>query len=77
MLFRSWPEVSESFEQRLLRRLMRAGEELGIELGLQLGGGSRPGALALVIDEVQAAAGELLRWNDPQHMYLHCLCEAP
>ncbi|HAY09145.1 MAG TPA: signal peptide peptidase SppA, partial [Thauera sp.] len=72
-----WPEVSESFEQRLLRRLMRAGEELGIELGLQLGGGSRPGALALVIDEVQAAAGELLRWNDPQHMYLHCLCEAP
>ncbi|CAM5306426.1 signal peptide peptidase SppA [Thauera mechernichensis] len=72
-----WPEVSESFEQRLLRRLMRAGEELGIELGLQLGGGSRPGALAFVIDEVQAAAGELLRWNDPQHMYLHCLCEAP
>ncbi|HJV24124.1 MAG TPA: signal peptide peptidase SppA [Aromatoleum sp.] len=33
--------------------------------------------LQRVFSGLRAEAAELLRWNDPQHIYLHCLCEAP
>src|SRR5574337_138014 len=32
---------------------------------------------AKLFAELQAKAGELLRWNDPNHVYAHCLCVAP
>ena len=30
-----------------------------------------------LVGEVQRSTAELLRWNDPRHLYLHCLCETP
>lgn len=33
--------------------------------------------LGRIVAELQAQAGELLRWNDPGHLYAHCLCGAP
>jgi protease-4 len=40
-----------------------------------------PGAsrspFAAVLADLQARAGELLGWNDPGHLYAHCLCTAP
>ncbi|AVR90215.1 signal peptide peptidase SppA [Thauera aromatica] len=72
-----WPAAGESIEQRLLRRLMRAGEPFGIDLGRAGGHAANPGAFALLLGQMQASAAELARWNDPQHLYLHCLCEAP
>jgi len=68
-----WPEVGQSFQQRLLRKLTGFAEEFGIELP----GHVAPSALGRVLAEVQAPAEALLRWNDPQHLYLHCLCDAP
>ncbi|HRP23981.1 signal peptide peptidase SppA [Thauera sp.] len=72
-----WPEARESFEQRLLRRLLRAGEDLGLDLASGPGGVAHAGALASLVGEMQRSATELLRWNDPQHLYLHCLCDTP
>ncbi|MBX3684468.1 MAG: S49 family peptidase, partial [Thauera sp.] len=69
-----WPAAGESFEQRMLRRLLRVGEDLGIDLA----GRSAPAApLAAAAADVERAARALLRWNDPRHHYLHCLCDAP
>lgn len=68
-----WPEAGESLEQRLLRRLLRAGEDLGIAFGSR----GAPAPLAAAAGEVQRAAEGLLRWNDPRHLYLHCLCDTP
>ncbi|HRO35199.1 signal peptide peptidase SppA [Thauera sp.] len=69
-----WPAAGESFEQRMLRRLLRVGDDLGIDLA----GRIAPAApLAVAAADVEHAARELLRWNDPRHHYLHCLCDAP
>ena len=69
-----WPAAGESLEQRLLRRLLRVGDDLGIDLA----GRAAPAApLAVAAADVERAACELLRWNDPRHHYLHCLCDAP
>ena len=69
-----WPAAGESLEQRLLRRLLRVGDDLGIDLA----GRAAPAApLAVAAADVEHAARELLRWNDPRHHYLHCLCDAP
>ncbi|MER2554912.1 MAG: S49 family peptidase, partial [Thauera sp.] len=68
-----WPEAGESLEHRLLRRLLRAGEELGIDLASR----AAPAPLAAAAGEVQRAAEALLRFNDPRHLYLHCLCDTP
>ena len=69
-----WPAAGESLEQRLLRRLLRVGDDLGIDLA----GRAAPAApLAVAAADVERAARELLRWNDPRHHYLHCLCDAP
>lgn len=69
-----WPSAVESFEQRLLRRLLRTGEDLGLDLAT---GGLASGPLAALLGEVQRSSAELLRWNDPRHLYLHCLCDTP
>lgn len=58
----------------MLRRLLRVGDDLGIDLA----GRIAPAApLAVAAADVEHAARELLRWNDPRHHYLHCLCDAP
>jgi len=31
----------------------------------------------MLLADLQDRAGELLRWNDPNHLYAHCLCAAP
>jgi len=69
-----WPAAVESFEQRLLRRVLRAGEDFGLDLA---GTGVARGPLAGLVGEVQRSTADLLRWNDPRHLYLHCLCETP
>ena len=69
-----WPEAIESLEQRLLRRLLRTGEDLGLEFASR---GLATGPLAGLVGEVQRSTADLLRWNDPRHLYLHCLCETP
>lgn len=68
-----WPEAGESLEHRLLRRLLRVGDELGIDIA----GRVAPAPLAAAVGEVQRAAEGLLRFNDPRHLYLHCLCDTP
>ena len=74
-----WPAAVESFEQRMLNRLLSTGEDLGLDLAT--GGfatrGLATGPLAGLVGEVQRSTAELLRWNDPRHLYLHCLCETP
>ena len=69
-----WPAAVDSFEQRLLRRLLSAGEDLGLDFAAS---GLARGPLAGLVGEVQRSTAELLRWNDPRHLYLHCLCETP
>jgi protease-4 len=66
-----WPGSALSPAQRLLRRL---GDVAATALP------SAPGAdspLGMAFGTLQAEAQALLRWNDPQHMYAHCLCAAP
>ncbi|MBN8463727.1 MAG: signal peptide peptidase SppA [Dechloromonas sp.] len=68
-----WPEAIESIEQRLMRRLIG----LAGSAGLLAGPAVAAAPLATVLDDLQRSGRELLRWNDPQHRYVHCLCEAP
>ncbi|MBN8442114.1 MAG: signal peptide peptidase SppA [Thauera sp.] len=68
-----WPEAIESIEQRLMRRLIG----LAGSAGLLDGHAVAAAPLATVLDDLQRSGRELLRWNDPQHRYVHCLCEAP
>ena len=65
-----WPAVEESMQHRLLRRLL--GGEAGLAAAL-------PGAgpATTLVGALHAVARDLARWNDPQHLYLHCLCAAP
>ena len=69
-----WPEAGASLEQRLLRRLSNFAQALGLEPVASV---RTPAPFARLLSELQAPAAELLRWNDPQHVYMHCLCEAP
>ena len=69
-----WPEAGASLEQRLLRRLSNFAQALGLEPVASV---RTPAPFARLLTELQAPAAELLHWNDPQHVYLHCLCEAP
>ncbi len=69
-----WPEAGESLEQRLLRRLTSFADAFGIEPASSL---VVQAPFARLLAELQAPVAELLRWNDPQHLYMHCLCEAP
>ena len=69
-----WPKAGESLEQRLLRRLSNFAQVFGLEPVASV---RTPAAFARLLTELQAPAAELLRWNDPQHLYMHCLCEAP
>jgi protease-4 len=76
-----WPEAVESIEQRLMHRLLRTAGSLGLAVPSLLPSLSSsslaPAPLADLLAGLQAGLAELLRWNDPQHRYVHCLCEAP
>lgn len=69
-----WPEAGESLEQRLLRRLSNFAQVFGLEPFSSV---RTRAPFARLLAELQAPVAELLRWNDPQHLYMHCLCEAP
>ncbi len=66
-----WPEAAMSLRQRLLQRFMH--------LAATWSPRTQPaeGALAGLLTDLQASARSLLQWNDPRHLYAHCLCEAP
>lgn len=65
-----WPEGRLSPTQILLRQFT---ELAGVRLPEPQPASPFERALAKVQDE----AASLLLWNDPRHLYTHCLCEAP
>jgi protease-4 len=65
-----WPASRISPRDRLLRR---AAEFVGVEATLP----ERPGAFGALMASVEREAEALLTWNDPRHVYVHCLCEGP
>jgi protease-4 len=68
------PQALQSLEQRLLHRLLSSVPSLPTAEG---GGDAQAGPLARLVAGLERSAAELLYWNDPQHLYAHCLCEAP
>ncbi len=66
-----WPVAGESRGQRLLQHLLGS---VGIKTAPAA---SASAPVAHMLNGLRAAADELLRWNDPQNLYAHCLCEAP
>ncbi|THF60139.1 signal peptide peptidase SppA [Pseudothauera rhizosphaerae] len=66
----TWPAAHLSPAQRLLRKFAAFA-------GLDAAPAAGSGVLGRLIGELETAAGELLRWNDRDHLYAHCLCEAP
>jgi protease-4 len=65
------PEVGLTPAQRLLRRL-------SADTGLAVPAAAGPDSpLGLMLAALEAETAALLRWNDPRHLYTHCLCEAP
>ncbi|TAH45682.1 MAG: signal peptide peptidase SppA [Betaproteobacteria bacterium] len=69
-----WPEAIESIEQRLMRRLIGLAGTVGL---LEASGPATAAPVAAVVADLQRGVRELMRWNDPRHQYVHCLCEAP
>jgi protease-4 len=65
-----WPETQLSPRDRLLRRV--AGF-VGIDTPRVPTGSPFEALFA----SIQREASVLLTWNDPRHMYAHCLCEGP
>jgi protease-4 len=63
-----WPEAEIGPGQRLLQRL--------ISIAAPHAPDGAESAFGRLLGEVRADAAELLRWNDPRHLYTHCLCEA-
>jgi len=64
-----WPAAQPSPMRRLLRSLLEAA-------GLDTTPASRS-ALARLLGQLEGAAADLLQWHDRDHLYAHCLCEAP
>ena len=57
-------------ELSLLARLLDNGDEAD---GTQ----PRPSLVETTLARLRSELQALALWNDPGHMYLHCLCEAP
>lgn len=66
-----WSETGLSTAQRLVRRLS---DMTGIELPAPA---TRPSPIDQAIARLRAEVDALAGWNDPRHLYVHCLCEAP
>lgn len=64
-----WPEPAASPRERLLRgvREFVATESSPVQ----------ESGFAGVLASLQREAQALLSWNDPRHIYVHCLCEGP
>ena len=65
----TWPEPASSPRERLLRGV----REFVATEAQQAPEGSFTGVFA----SLQREARALLSWNDPRHIYVHCLCEGP
>lgn len=66
-----WPAVGLSPRQMLVQRFLSFS---GLAGGVAH---SSPAPIAQLLSRLEADARALLSWNDPQHIYAHCLCEAP
>lgn len=66
-----WAEGRLSPRDLLLRQI---GEFLGLT---PAAGRATESAFGTLIRQLERDAAALLEWNDPQHLYSHCLCEAP
>lgn len=64
-----WPEPAASPRERLMRSI---GEFVATEVRP-----AQQGAFGSLFASLQQEAAALLNWNDPRHIYVHCLCEAP
>lgn len=67
-----WPEARLSPRDLLLRRLS---DMTGV--GAREAPPAADSSFGFVLRSLQQDAGGLLHWNDPQHVYAHCLCEGP
>lgn len=67
-----WPEARLSPRDLLLRRLS---DMTGV--GAREAPPAADSSFDFVLRSLQQDAGGLLHWNDPQHVYAHCLCEGP
>ncbi|MGL1832018.1 signal peptide peptidase SppA [Rhodocyclaceae bacterium SMB388] len=71
-----WPESRLSPRELLMRQF----GDLVLAWGLLAPAAEPPGApsaLGLLLGALEREVEALLHWNDPQHLYTHCLCEAP
>ncbi len=66
-----WPENQISPRDRVLRRVA---EFVGTHT---LVTAAPEGAFATLFASLEREAQALLTWNDPRHVYVHCLCEGP
>ncbi|MDR0633402.1 MAG: signal peptide peptidase SppA [Azoarcus sp.] len=61
-----WPTPQIPPMRQLLQQFLAAGDEA-----------AAPSPASRVIDRFSADLKTLTSWNDPRHIYTHCLCEAP
>ncbi|AWI78826.1 signal peptide peptidase SppA [Parazoarcus communis] len=66
-----WPSVGLTPAQMVMQRFLSFSGLAGS------GSPASSGPVAQMLNRLQAETRDLLRWNDPQHVYAHCLCEAP
>lgn len=71
-----WPESRLSPRDILMRRVGDLMQTIGL-LPSTVEPSLAPSALGLLLGSLQREAEALLHWNDPQHLYTHCLCEGP
>ncbi|HRP98017.1 MAG TPA: signal peptide peptidase SppA [Rhodocyclaceae bacterium] len=67
-----WPEAGLSARELLLRRFAELTDF--VPSGRPVGADSSLGGL---LEGLRRDAEALLEWNDPRHLYTHCLCEGP
>lgn len=68
-----WPEDGLTPAQMLMQHL----SDLGLVAAPEQAVSVKPSPLGGLLARLQADAMQLLQWNDPRHIYVHCLCEAP
>ncbi len=68
-----WPESRLSPRDLLLRRLADLTGKALAPAAVP----ATPSALAQLLQSVVDETESLLQWNDPLHLYTHCLCEGP
>lgn len=71
-----WPESRLSPRELLMRQFGDLVMASGLLAPAAESSGA-PSALGVLLGSLQREAEALLHWNDPQHVYMHCLCESP